>query len=129
VPKRIMIVEEDFFIATSAEDGLIDHGFSVVGIATTAEEAVALAKAQKPDLALMDIRLGPGRDGVDAAIEIYAATGIRSIFVTAHTDSATIARAAPAEPIGWVDKPYQMSHLVSTIQSYSMNGDHPVGRA
>ena len=127
--KRIMIVEDDFFIASSAEDGLTDYGFSVVGIATTADEAIAMAQAERPDLALMDIRLGPGRDGVDAAIEIFSKTGIRSIFVTAHTDSETIKRASSAMPIGWVDKPYQMNHLISTIQSYSMNGDHPVGRA
>lgn len=125
--KRIMIVEDDYFIATSAEDGLTDFGFFIVGIASDAEQAVAMAKEEQPDLMLMDIRLGAGRDGVDAAIEIFKTMGIRSIFVTAHTDSETMERASAARPFGWVQKPYRMENLVSTIQSISMNGDHTVG--
>jgi len=129
VSKRIVIVEDDYFIASSAEDGLTDFGFSVVGIASNAEQAIEMARTEKPDLMLMDIRLGPGRDGIEAAIEIFQSIGIRCIFVTAHTDSATVARAANARPFGWVQKPYLMANLVSTIQSISLNGDHPVGHA
>jgi DNA-binding NarL/FixJ family response regulator len=38
-------------------------GFEVVGVATTAEEAVEIARAERPDIVLMDIRLAGVRDG------------------------------------------------------------------
>src|SRR4051794_37934673 len=77
---RILLVEDDYFVALELEHELSDAGFEVIGIATTAEEAVNIGKSENPDLAIMDIRLGGHRDGVDAAIELFTTAGIRSIF-------------------------------------------------
>jgi hypothetical protein len=45
---RILIVEDEFLVATEIEAGLSENGFDVVGIATTAAEAIRLAKAERP---------------------------------------------------------------------------------
>src|SRR5436190_22292579 len=61
-PARILIVEDDFFVATDLEQTLQQEGFETVGIATTAEEAIRLAEATKPHLAIIiwtfDLRAG-----------------------------------------------------------------------
>jgi DNA-binding NarL/FixJ family response regulator len=103
----------------SIEGDLRDAGFEVVGIAHSADDAVAMAKTERPDIVLMDIRLVGKRDGVDAAREIYEATGIRSIFATAHGDPETVGRAQSAAPLGWLHKPYGRDSLLSTIEECS----------
>jgi DNA-binding NarL/FixJ family response regulator len=99
------------------ENALLDAGFKVVGIAASADEAIALARDEMPDLAIMDIRLAGTRDGVDAALQIFSETGIRCIFATAHSDPATRHRALPAQPLGWVAKPYAPHALVQAVRA------------
>lgn len=113
---RILIVEDDFFVALDLEAGLTDAGMKVIGPARTAEEAMALARAEKPLLAVMDIRLASARDGIDAALDLYRDLGIRSIFASAHADASFRKRAEPASPLGWLQKPYTVDAVVSTVR-------------
>jgi DNA-binding NarL/FixJ family response regulator len=114
-PIRILIVEDDFLIALQTESALTEAGFHVVGTATTAEEAIAFAREQRPFLAVMDIRLASERDGIDAARELFGELGIRCIFATAHDDPRTRERAEPYAPLGWLAKPYTMASLVALV--------------
>ena len=113
---RILIVEDEFLIALELESSLLDAGYRVVGIAVTAKEAVAMARSEQPDLVIMDIRLADRSDGVDAAVELFDTFGIRSIFASAHADAETRKRAAPAKPVGWVQKPYSAEALIRLIR-------------
>jgi DNA-binding NarL/FixJ family response regulator len=115
-PKRILIVEDEFIIALAAEQALLEEGFEVVGVAASFEEAVALAEKTKPDLVMMDIRLTSQRDGIDAAIEIRRSLGIGSLFTSANQDPNNVARAAPANPEGWLPKPYSSERLIQKVQ-------------
>ena len=112
---RILVVEDDFLIGLQTVAALGDAGFNVIGTATTAEEAIALAKAHRPSLAVMDIRLASERDGVDAARELFKELGIRCIFATAHDDPHTRRRAEPYAPLGCQAKPYTMASLVTSV--------------
>ena len=114
-PPRVLIVEDDFLIAMQTEIALTAAGFEVVGPATTAEEAVALAGEAQPALAVMDIRLASTRDGIDAARQLYQDFAIRCIFATAHDDAHTRGRAEPYAPLGWLPKPYTMASLVAVV--------------
>lgn len=113
---RILLVEDDFLVSMEMETGLEEAGYEVAGIAATAEDAVALAAERRPALVVMDIRLAGDRDGVDAALEIYRTLGIRSIFASAHGDARTRARAAEAQPLGWVAKPYRVETLLKAVE-------------
>src|SRR5688572_27286756 len=75
---RILLVEDDFLVGMELEEGLREAGCRVTGIAANAEQAFAMAEADRPLLVVMDIRLAGARDGVDAAIEIHRRLGIRS---------------------------------------------------
>jgi DNA-binding NarL/FixJ family response regulator len=113
---RVLIVEDDFLVATQAEIALTAAGFAVIGVASSAEEALQLATLQPPALAVMDIRLTGERDGIDAALEMFQNMGIRCIFATAHYDAATLNRAEPAHPLGWLPKPYTPLALIEMVR-------------
>lgn len=113
---RVLVVEDDHLVSIDIEHTLTEAGFMVVGIAASAAQALTLARAEQPALALMDIRLLGQRDGIDAAIDIFNETGIRCIFATAHSDAATRARAQAARPLGWISKPYAPGALVQTVR-------------
>src|SRR4029079_19266314 len=54
---RVLIVEDDYLVAAEIENALDTAGFDVIGIANSADEALELAAAERPLLAVMDIRL------------------------------------------------------------------------
>jgi two-component system, response regulator PdtaR len=112
----ILVVEDDYLVASNMEAALLEAGLEIVGIATTAEEAIALAASRQPALAVMDIRLAGMRDGVELALELFTRHGIRCVFATAHRDPDVRARAEPARPLGWLQKPYAMPSLVESIR-------------
>lgn len=113
---RMLIVEDDFLVASLSQDALVEAGYEVVGIAADAEEAVAMALAEQPQLVLMDVRLDGPRDGIDAALELFVSHGLRCIMATAHSDLAVRARAEAARPLAWLLKPYTMGALVALVR-------------
>jgi two-component system, response regulator PdtaR len=120
-PLRILIVEDEFFIALDVQALVEAMGHSVVGIAVSAEQAVIKAQSEKPDLVLMDIRLNGARDGISAASEIRERYGIYSIFVTANTDSVTRQRAEAVKPIAFLEKPLTEARLKQALAQLTIN--------
>ena len=115
--RRILIVEDELFVAMDIETVVIKAGHEVVGFAGTAERAVALAGEKRPDLVLMDIRLAGDRDGIDAAIEIRQRFDIPSLIISAHGDAQTRERARPARALGFIPKPFD-----HTLLAIALNG-------
>jgi DNA-binding NarL/FixJ family response regulator len=113
---RILIVEDQYFVAIDNELTLRSGGFEVVGLATTAKEAIELAECGRPDLVLMDIRLASRADGVEAAVAIYQRFGVRSLFTSGHADEQVREEAEHARPLGWLDKPYTSDALLAAVK-------------
>lgn len=111
-----MIVEDDYLIASEIEHALLEAGFEIAGVAASAAEAVEMAAARRPTLAVMDVRLTGPRDGIDIALELFGTHGIRCIFATAHLNPQARERARPAQPLAWVPKPYAMHALVAAVR-------------
>jgi DNA-binding NarL/FixJ family response regulator len=122
---RILIVEDDYLVGLELEHRLTEAGYEVVGIAATAEEALAIAQVERPTLTIMDIRLAGERDGIDAAAEIFRTLGIRSIFASAHSDPEIRKRGEVAQPVGWLQKPYSAESLIALIRRSA--GEIPPG--
>jgi two-component system, response regulator PdtaR len=114
--RRILIVEDDFLIASDARWALAEAGFTVVGVAASAEEAIRIAADRQPALVIMDIRLTGRRDGIELALELFRKQGLRCIFATAHIDAEAKKRAEAAQPLGWLPKPYTLASLVALVQ-------------
>jgi two-component system, response regulator PdtaR len=122
---RVLIVEDQYFVAVDCELQLRSVGIDCVGLATTAAEAIDIAEREHPDFVLMDIRLASVADGVDAAVVLYERFGIRCIFASAHADPATRKMGERAHPLGWLDKPYTGGQLVATVRE-CVGSLHPV---
>ena len=112
----ILVVEDDFLVAMQIETALTEAGFALTGTAASGEEAIDMAASVRPALVLMDIRLAGKMDGVDAALALFREHGIRCVFATAHHDPEVRRRAAPAQPLGWLQKPYTMAAVVTAVR-------------
>jgi CheY-like chemotaxis protein len=116
-PFRILVVEDDWFVAIENEAALRDAEFEVVGVAMDAREALKLIDTTQPDLVLMDIRLPGDLDGVQIAELVRQRYNIPSLFVTAHSDAAMRRRGEAAKPVGWLIKPFSSVQLVRAVQA------------
>lgn len=110
---RILIVEDEMIIALDLENLVSELGHTVVGIATTREEAVRLAKEQEPDLVLADIQLADGSSGVDAASDILNTVNIPVIFITAFPEC--LLTGERLEPTYLIAKPFLRDTVKATI--------------
>lgn len=122
--RRVLVVEDEFFLAVQIEEWLLDNGFDVVDVVHTADEAVAVADSERPDLVIMDIRLANETDGIAAALEILERTGIRCIFATAYADAATRERGEKARPFAWLRKPFTADVLLAAVKTAVESRDH-----
>ncbi len=113
---RILVVEDEALIAEEIAERLLQRGYEVVGGEATAEGAVRAARELAPDLVLMDIRLRGVADGIQAAERIALGAGIPIVYLTAHSDKATLDRAKKTAPFGYVLKPFQEQDLVVAIE-------------
>jgi DNA-binding NarL/FixJ family response regulator len=113
---RVLVVEDEALIAMELESILEQQGHEVVDAVATEADAIAAARLTRPDLVLMDVRLARGGDGAATAIRLRQELGIRSIFITAQSDQVTRARAAAAEPAGFLGKPLSPDLLARLIR-------------
>jgi DNA-binding NarL/FixJ family response regulator len=114
--KCVLIVDDEFLIATLWSILVQNMGLEVCGIAATADEAVALAKEHRPAVVLMDVRLRGVRDGVDAALEIHESLGSKMIFITGSSEPRTRVRIELDHPTATLFKPVSDRQLRGAIE-------------
>lgn len=113
---RILIVEDEGIIAKDIQSTLNRLGYSVIGIASSGEEAIKKAMEIHPDIVLMDIVLEGAMDGVEAAEYIHDHFDIPVVYLTAYSDDTTLQRAKITEPFGYILKPFHEKELYTTIE-------------
>ena len=113
---RALIVEDETLIAEELKERLSRLGFSVIAAVDTADEGIAIATREHPDLVLMDIRLRGEKDGVQAAKEIREQVDVPIVYLTAHSDRLTVERVKVTEYDGFILKPFQRHGLQMTIE-------------
>ncbi|HET6969939.1 MAG TPA: response regulator [Phenylobacterium sp.] len=112
----VAVVDDEYLIAAALSEQVEGLGLTVCGTAATAEEAVALVKAERPAVVLMDVRLGGDKDGVDAALVIHAAVGSKVIFITGSREPTTLARIERDHPAAVLFKPISDWQLRQAIE-------------
>lgn len=110
---EILIVEDEILIALEMQRILSEEGHSADGLARTAEAAVTIAGRQRPDLALIDVHLADGSDGVTAGEAMWRLFETPSILVTAFGEEAR--RGAPFA-IGCLRKPFTPTELLRAVR-------------
>lgn len=110
---RVLVVEDEALIAEEIADRLRRRLYDVVGVADTGHDAVRQAWAARPDLILMDIRLKGGIDGIETAALVKERLDVPIVFLTAHSDESTLARAREAAPYSYILKPLQERDMLA----------------
>ncbi len=113
-PATVLVVEDEWVVARDMQRCLEDAGYRVTGTASTPADAWKRIEEETPDLVLIDIVLGAD-DGI-AIAEQLRDRDVPFVYVTAHTDPETLARAKETEPLGYVVKPFDNRQLLSTIE-------------
>lgn len=113
---RALIVEDEALIAEELSERLSSLGFSVIGAVDSADEGIDIATREQPELVLMDIRLRGKKDGVQAAEEIRRRVDVSIVYVSAHSDLATVNRAKNTDHDGFILKPFHRRELQSTVE-------------
>jgi two-component system, cell cycle sensor histidine kinase and response regulator CckA len=121
--QTILVVEDEQVVAMDLVATLNDLGYNVLQT-EVASEAVNLALGEGPDLVLMDIRLADGDDGIATGSAIREHRDLPIIFLTAHADQATRARAGAAAPYGYLVKPFDVRTLQTTIEVVLLRHQH-----
>jgi DNA-binding NarL/FixJ family response regulator len=116
-PIRILLVDDHEVVRVGLKKVLaVDPQMVVAGEAATADEAVARAQADHPDVVLMDIRL-PDGDGIQACRDILATCpDVRVIFLTSFADDETMLAAVLAGAHGFCVKRMDVESLVQSIK-------------
>ncbi len=117
--KRILVVEDQEDNRTIVRDLLTNAGYEVIE-ATTGTDGVSVAKAERPDLILMDIQL-PGIDGYEAARQIKADPSTERtpiIAVTSYALSGDENKAIEAGCDAYFAKPFSPRKLLDKIREY-----------
>ncbi|MBF0564603.1 MAG: response regulator [Nitrospirae bacterium] len=112
---NILVVEDEIIVARDIESKLKKVGYGVSDICATGEEAIEKAGRFMPALVLMDITLAGEMDGIEAAKQIGGLYNIPIVYLTAHSDLATLQRAKITEPFGYIVKPFTVRDLIVTI--------------
>ncbi len=114
--RSILIVEDERIVARDLQQTLRDLGYDAYASAPSSEEAIARAAERCPDLVLMDIRIKGELDGIELAAILRERFGVPVVYLTAHADEVTIARAKLTEPHGYLLKPVRPRELRSAIE-------------
>ncbi|MEV0897526.1 response regulator transcription factor [Actinoplanes sp. NPDC049802] len=115
---RIVLVD-DHPVVRMGLRGMLDAepDLTVIGEASSGVEGVAVARAERPDIVLMDLRM-PGGDGVDAIGEILATTtGVRVMVLTTYESDRDILRAIEAGAAGYLLKDAAPKELADAVRA------------
>ena len=122
-PVRILIAD-DHEVVRIGLAALLDRqpGFSVVGEARSGDEAVRMARHERPDVVVMDIRM-PNGSGIDACRTITTELpGTPVIMLTSYADADALFAAIDAGASGYVLKRVGSSELVDAVRTVAGGG-------
>ncbi len=127
IAAKVMIIEDEPMIALDIETLVTDIGHSVVGVAATRTEAVALAAEKKPEIILSDIQLADNSSGIDAVNDILKIINVPVIFITAYPER--LLTGERAEPTYLITKPFQpelVKAVISQALFFNEKGSAPI---
>ncbi|MFP4362930.1 MAG: PAS domain S-box protein [Spirochaetia bacterium] len=116
VKPKVLIVEDESIVALDVQIAAEKHGYDVVDVISTGEEALTAAEEYAPDVVLMDINLSGKIDGVQAAETISGKMAIPVIYLTAFSDDRTLERAKYTQPFGYINKPFSELEIKTSIE-------------
>ena len=115
-PRRVLIVEDEIVIALDLQDAMSAMGFDQCDLASSDRNARSLAIGAQLDVALIDVSLDGGREGIEAARWLREVCEVPVVFVTGYDDTDTIERIheqVPGAPV--LSKPEYRKGLADAV--------------
>src|SRR6185503_1855211 len=79
--------------------------------------ALEVARAQRPNLILLDIKLDGTLDGIETAHRLRHMSDLPFVFLTAHSDPETVKKANAADAFGYILKPFRERDLQVQLET------------
>ena len=111
--RKLVIAEDNPFIAAMARNAIAESGYELCGVAASTSELLSLGEKHKPDLALIDVHLADGSNGIDAAIELSNRIAVGVLYTTGNPHLVL----TPPAPVGTacLSKPFTGRDLVEAL--------------
>ena len=112
--RHVLVVDDDRLVLAALAEGLRSAGYRVTG-AATAEDALAAAARETPDLALLDVRM-PGMNGIELGGRLREA-GVPFLSLSAYGDRDAVENALGEGALGYLVKPLDIQQIVPSIEA------------
>ena len=113
--KRILIVDDSFYMRTMLKNMLTDAGYEVVGEAPNGQTALQLARETKPDLVTLDVIL-PDNTGLDVLKGIKAEQpDMKVIIVSAVGQEVIVNEALESGALSYIIKPFSEEKVLEVV--------------
>jgi len=110
---NILIVEDNFMIADQVEETLLRNGYEVCGIAASVAEGLALYREHKPDLVIVDLRLGRDELGTEMVAQLQPLGDVGILYVTGSGCEIAL---STADGHACLSKPYVAADILRSLQ-------------
>ncbi|MDE3081918.1 MAG: response regulator [Acidobacteriota bacterium] len=111
--KRVVIADDESIIRLDLKEILESDGYVVVGEAARGDDALAMIREHRPDLALLDIKM-PGLDGIEVAREVKGSNTM-VVLLTAFSQRSLIESARDAGVVAYLVKPFRSSEILPKL--------------
>jgi len=113
VDKRVVIADDESIIRLDLKEILEGDGYLVVGEAARGDDALAMIKELRPDLALLDVKM-PGLDGIEVAKSLKGTETV-VVLLTAFSQRSLIESARDAGVVAYLVKPFRSSEILPKL--------------
>ena len=129
---KILIVEDELIIANNIADDLEEMGYEPLKPVTNYYKAIESIEANKPDIAILDIKISGAKSGIDIGQLINDQYKFPFIFLSSNTDKITLDQAKHVEPLAYLVKPFNKLELHTSIEvaiyNYAKNRNTEIGK-
>jgi response regulator NasT len=112
---KILVVDDDRLVLAMVTHGLSQAGYEVID-ADNGDDAILLARQERPELALLDIRMD-GKSGFDVAQYLREVGHTPFVFLSAFSDAQTVAKVKELGALAYLVKPLEVQQIVPTIDA------------
>jgi len=113
--RRVLIADDESVVRMDLRETLEEAGYEVVAEAADGATALELARRERPDVAILDVKM-PRMDGIQAAEAITKESICAVLILTAYDEQRLVARAAQAGVMAYLGKPFQERDLLSSLE-------------
>lgn len=112
---KLLVADDDAITLATLDRGLRAASYEVI-TASNGDDAVRIGCRERPDLAILDVRM-PGLFGIEAARRLRDRAGIYSIFLSAYAEREVVELATKEGALGYVVKPVSPTQLIPAIRA------------